>query len=370
MRPVSSRRDLAGFIDVPWSIYADDPAWVPPLRLERRMQFSRLNPFFEHGEWQAWIAFRGTRPVGRISAQIDRLHRERYGTDTGHFGLIEAPDDKAVFGALLESAEAWLKERGTRRVTGPFNLSINQECGILVDGFSDPPSMMMPHGRTWFGPMLESHGYSRAMDLLAYWVNPDFEAPAVMQRLIQHFSANVTVRTLRRRELKSEMEILRDIFNDAWSENWGFVPFTRAEFAELGTSLRLLVPDEYIHIAEVDGEPAAFIAGLPNLNEVLGRLNGNLLPLGVVKIAWALWRRRIQTGRVPLMGVRKRFQNTPMGMALAFLVIDEVRRALYARGIRGLELSWILEVNSGMRSILERIGSRLYKRYRLYEKSI
>ena len=370
VRPVQTRRDLGLFINLPWSIYAGDDLWVPPLRLERRLQFSRANPFFKHGEWQAWLAFRDGRPVGRISAQTDRLHRELYGPDTGHFGLIEGIEDDDVFAALVSSAEEWLKQHGARRISGPFNMSINQECGILVDGFDTPPVMMMPHARPWYGPMLERQGYTRAVDLLAYWINTDFKAPPAMRRLLDRFSGQVSVRTLRRSELKVEMEILRDIFNDAWSDNWGFVPFTREEFAELGTSLKLLVPDEFIQIAEVDGKPAAFVAALPNLNEVLEHVNGRLLPDGLLRIAWSLWRRRIHTGRVPLMGVRKQYRNTPLGMALAFHVIDPVRHALYAREIWEIEMSWILETNSGMRSILERIGSRLYKRYRLYEKTL
>lgn len=370
MRPVDGWRDLGLFIDLPGSIYASDSTWVPPLRLERRMHFSRANPYFKHGEWRAWLAFKGGQPAGRISAQIDALHRERYGPDTGHIGLLESVEDEEVFAALVGSAEEWLKHHGAHRITGPFNMSINQDCGILVDGFDTPPSMMMPHARPWYGPMLERQGYERAMDLLAYWINVDFEAPPAMQRLLDRYTGAVSVRTLRRAELKEEMEILRDLFNDAWSDNWGFVPFTREEFAELGASLKLLVPDEFIQVAEVDGKPAAFIAALPNLNEVLARLNGRLLPDGVVRIAWSLWRRRIHTGRVPLMGVRKQYRNTPLGMALAFLVIEQIRRALYSREIWEIEMSWILETNSGMRSILERIGSRLYKRYRLYEKTL
>lgn len=370
VRPVLTYRDMSKFIEIPWHVYANDPLWVPPLRLERRFHFSRFNPFFKHGEWQAWIAFQNGQPVGRISAQIDSLHQERYGADSGHFGLLECIDDSEVFAALILNAEAWLASRQVRHVSGPFNLSINQECGILVDGFDTPPVIMMPHSPRWYGRLLEEQGYFPVKDLLAYKVRVDFEIPRVMQVMINRFSAKITLRTLQRNNFDEEMETLRDIFNDAWSDNWGFIPFTREEFAELGTSLRLLLPDEFIQIAEVDGKAAAFMVGLPNLNEVLIELNGNLFPFGWLKMIKKIRNQEIRTGRIPLMGVRKQFHNTPMGLALACLVIDAPRQAGIARGIEEVEMSWILEDNVAMRSILDSIGSEQYKRYRIYGKTL
>ncbi len=370
VRPVTSYREMGIFIDIPWRMYADDPMWVPPLRLERRLHFSRFNPFFKHGEWQAWIAYRNNQPVGRISAQIDQLHRQRYGADTGHFGLLEGIDDTEVFAALLHTAEEWLAVRHTRHISGPFNLSINQECGILVEGFDTPPMVMMPHSRAWYGRLIEEQGYQPLKDLLAYWAEVDYKMPRLMSALIEKFSKQVRLRTLRRDKFGEEMEILRDIFNDAWSENWGFVPFTKAEFAELGSSLRLLVPDEFIQIAEVDGHPAAFMVGLPNLNEIFADLNGSLFPFGWIRMIKYLKSRRVHTGRIPLMGVRKQFQNSPIGMALAIMVIDAPRQAGLSRGIQAVELSWILEDNKAMRAILDYLGCRQYKRYRIFGKTL
>lgn len=370
VRPVMSYRDMSRFIEVPWHIYANDPMWVPPLRLERRFHFSRFNPFFRHGEWQAWVAYQNDQPVGRISAQIDSLHQERYGADSGHFGLLECIDNPEVFAALMLHAEAWLASRQIRRVSGPFNLSINQECGILVDGFDTPPVVMMPHSPRWYGRLLEEQGYLPVKDLLAYKVRVDFEIPRVMQMLIKRFSAKIKLRTLQRNQFDQEMEILRDIFNDAWSENWGFIPFTREEFAELGSSLRLLVPDFLIQIAEVEGKPAAFMVGLPNLNEVLIELNGSLFPFGWLKLINKIRNHEIRTGRIPLMGVRKQFHNTPLGLALACLVIDAPRQASLRQGIEEVEMSWILEDNVAMRGILDSIGSEQYKRYRIYGKTL
>ncbi len=370
VRPVISYRDMGKFIDVPWHVYANDPMWVPPLRLERRFHFSRFNPFFKHGEWQAWVAYQNGQPVGRISAQIDSLHQERYGADRGHFGLLECIDDSAVCAALMLHAEAWLASRQIHHVSGPFNLSINQECGVLVDGFNTPPVVMMPHSPRWYGCLLEQQGYLPVKDLLAYWVKVDFEMPRVMQVLINRFSPKIKLRTLNRNQFDAEMEMLRDIFNDAWSENWGFIPFTQEEFAELGSSLRLLLPDEFIQVAEVDGKPAAFMVGLPNLNEVLKELDGSLFPFGWLKMINKIRNHQIRTGRIPLMGVRKQFHNTPLGLALACLVIDTPRQAGIARGIQEVEMSWKLEDNAAMRSILDSIGSKQYKRYRIYGKTL
>ncbi len=368
--PVSSRRQLAAFIRLPWRLYAQDPMWVPPLKLERRLHFSSLNPYFAHGRWQGWIAWQGDRPVGRISAQVDELHRSRYGVKSGHFGFLECENDPEVMRCLLAHSERWLAQYETEEITGPFNFSINQECGLLVDGFDTPPAIMMPHNHQWYAGMLEQQGYAAAKDLYAYWVRPDFTIPRVMQSLVRKFGGSVRLRRLDKKRFKQELETLRGIFNDAWSDNWGFVPFTPEEFAELGTSLRLIVPDDFIRIAEYEGEAVAFIACLPNLNEVMHGLDGNLFPTGLFKLIGALRKRRISSGRVPLMGVRKRLQNTPLGIALALLVIHDLRQPLIDRGITGVELSWILEDNQGMRSILERIGSRLYKTYRIYRKRL
>ena len=354
--------------DFPNTLYGTDSAWIAPLKLERRLHFSRFNPFLQHGRRQLWLARREQQVVGRICATVDELHRQRYGPNTGHFGFFDCIDDADVAAALFAAAEQWLQEQGATVITGPMGFSVNQECGLLVEGFEFPPVLMMPHGAPWHAKYVEKQGYTKARDLYAYWVKVDFEAPSVMTRLIKRHASGVRVRPLNRARFKEEMALLRDLFNDAWSENWGFVPFTEAEFKELGASLRLLVPDDLVQIAELDGEAVAFIVALPNINEAIRGLDGSLFPLGW----WKLWQRlrgkQVTTGRVPLMGVRKTYQNRPIGMALAFLVIDHVRWALQGHGIREVEMSWILEDNSGMRNILDAIGSQLYKTYRLYQK--
>lgn len=370
VRPVESRSDISSFIELPRHLYLDDPVWIPPLYLERRIHLSRFNPYFKHAEWRAWLAYRNGKPAGRISAQIDHLHRRRYHTATGHFGFFESEDDPVLAAALFQAAEEWLYDRGTKQITGPFNFSINHDCGILIDGFDTPPVIMMPHSRECYSRLLEGQGYTPARDLLAYWIRTDFKTPAVMGRLVERYSAHTRIRPLDRKRFAEEIETLRDIFNDAWSENWGFVPFTREEFAKVGNSLKLFVPEDFIQIAEVDGEPAAFMVVLPNLNEVFKDIDGRLLPAGWFHLIRHLWKRRIRTGRVPLMGVRKRYQHTPLGTALAFMVIDEARLPVINRGINEAEMSWILEENKSMRSMLDAIGSSAYKRYRIYGKSL
>ena len=367
---VADAAALGEFIAVPRSIFKSDPVWIEPLTLERRLHLSdRSNPYFQHARWQAWTAWRAGEPVGRISAQIDDLHLERYRDATGFFGMLDAEDSQETFAALLETAERWLSEQGMRRIRGPFNLSINQEMGVLVDGFDTSPFFMMGHARPYYAMRIERAGYHKATDALAYMITRDFGSEA-MRRLIAATAHRAKVRPLDLKRFDAELSLLRDIFNDAWAENWGFVPFTAAEFADLGRSFRFLVDPDMIQIAEVDGEAAAFMVVLPNINEAIRSLHGRLFPVGWAKLLWRLKVRYPGTFRVPLMGVRRGFQRSRLGTALAFLVIEAARPAVNRHGVKEIELSWILEDNAGMRSIIESIGGRAYKRYRVYERNL
>ena len=367
---VDDRKLLHHFIRLPQAIYQDDPNWVCPLFFEQKERFSKKNPFFQHARWRAWIAWRNHRPVGRISAQIDDLHLQKFGDQTGHFGCLEAVDDQKVFDALFASAESWLKAEGMARVTGPFNLSINEECGLQIAGFDTPPRIMMVHGRPYYGPAVEAAGFGKAVDLIAYHQHPDFTVPKVMQRLVRRVADRVHIRPLNRKRLKSELALMRDIFNDAWSENWGMVPVTEAEFEEVGKAMSLLIDDNFVQIAEVDGQAAAMIVCLPNINESIRDLNGRLLPFGWLKLLWRLKVRYPKSARILLMGVRKQYHHTPFGPALSYMITDTLRYPVLARGIREMEMSWILEHNSGMRNIIESLGGRAYQTFRLYEKTL
>lgn len=372
VRPVESARDLDRFIAMPRLVYRDDPNWVAPLALERKEVLSpRRNPYFQHAEAQLFLAERAGTAIGRISAQVDQLHLERYGDETGQFGFLEAVDEPEVFAALLSQAEHWLKKRGMTRARGPFSFSINQETGLLVDGFDTPPRLMMNHARPYYGPRLEACGYAKAKDIIAYDYDPRWTFPRKMQAALKRFmrSGDFTVRTLSKRHLDRDLDIIISIFNDAWSGNWGFVPMTDAEIKHFGANLKLLVTEGFVAIADYRGEPAAMAVTLPDVNAWLADLDGRLLPFG-----WAKLARRFMTPpkavRLPLMGVRKALQGTPAGSVLALVVIDAVRQYHLKHGLERAELSWILEENVSMRRILEDLGSIPYKTYRVYERAL
>ena len=368
--PVNDRHEQRQFIRLPWSIYASDPAWVPPLLIERREHLSAHNPYFEHAQFQSWIAYRNANAVGRISAQIDQLHLEQYHEKEGFFGMIEAEDDAETFKALLNTAEGWLRDHGMRRVLGPYNLSINQEVGLLVDGFDTPPCLMMGHARPYYANRIEENGYQKIKDLFAYMIDSNFSHSAAMQTIVKRASKQVTIRSVRKANFDEDLKIIENIFNDAWSENWGFIPFSEAEFKQLGKDFKMIVDFELIKIAEVDGTPAAFMVVLPNINEAIRDLNGRLLPFGWLKLLWRIKVRFPETARIPLMGVRKKYHDSWLGAALAFMVVQAPQQRAIKRGIKKVEMSWILEDNKGMRDIIESVGGVAYKRYRIYRKDL
>jgi hypothetical protein len=366
--PVKGRRLMKSFIEMPWPLYTDDPSWIPPLIFERKWHLSAKNPYFQHADFQAWLACRGERIVGRITAQIDQLHLQQYHDATGFFGLLEAEDNAETFHALFETAENWLRQRGMRRVRGPFNLSINDECGLLVEGYDCPPPIMLGHARPYYKSRIEEQGYHKEQDLLAYRVHPGIAPPQHLEALSKRAAGRIIVRTMRRDRFKEDLDIIRNIFEDAWAENWGFIPFTPAEFNELGKNLKFLVDSESVRIAELDGDPAAMIVMFPNINEAIRDLNGRLLPFGWLKILWRLKIAGIKSARVPLMGVRRRYHGSLLGATLALMVIAPLHERSRKQGIEEVDMSWILEQNQGMRKIIESVGCSLYKRYRIYQK--
>jgi GNAT superfamily N-acetyltransferase len=371
---VTNRKALKTFVGLPAPLYRDDPAWVAPLMFERLNLLAKdKNPYFEHAAADYWIAYRDGEPVGRISAQIDELAQDGHGQGTGHFGFVEAPDDPTVFRALFETAEGWLQDRGMVRVLGPFNLSINEECGLLIDGFKDRPRIMMSHARPYYAARIEGLGYRKAKDLWAYDLDAVDELPENVLRIVRKAEADqrLQVRNLRRSRMSDDFRIIRDIFNDAWSNNWGYVPLTEAEISKMRADLSLLLYEHSGKIAYWEGEPAAFMLVLPDLNELIADLHGRLVPFGWAKLAWRVRRRRFPCVRVPLMGVRKRYQNRPSGAFMALLLIAQHRVEWRRRhGMLRGELSWILEDNESMKGIADSIVGVHYKTYRIYEKAL
>ena len=367
---VRDSKTLNDFIRAPKAAQAADPNWIPPLEFERREAFSPKNPFFQHARWQAFVAYRGTEPVGRISAQIDELYHEHHDPSAGFFGLIEGLDDPQLFGMLTGAAEAWLRDQDMARVVGPFNLGINQEVGLLVDGFDTPPYFLMGHAQPYYATRLEEQGYTGCQDMLAYLAPPHFELPKLFARQLRRLEREITIRPLDRSRRDEELAAMRDVFNDAWSGNWGFVPFTEAEFAAVGSELMYIVPKDLVMIAEKDGRAVGFIVMVPNLNEIIADLDGKLLPFGWAKLLWRLKVGFPSTSRVPLMGVRREYHHSTLGPSIAIALIDAVRKTGYDRGVRLVETSWVLEDNEGMRKIMEHIGGEISKRYRMFEKAL
>ncbi|MFZ5608788.1 MAG: N-acetyltransferase [Pseudomonadota bacterium] len=364
---------LDAFIEVPWTVFKDDAHWSPPLRFERREIVSaKANPYFAHAKARYFLATRDGVPVGRVSAQICELVQQRMGQGTGQFGFFDCIDDAALAQDLLAAAEGWLQENGMRRVLGPFSLSINEEVGMLIDGFETPPCMLMGHARPYYRDFMEAAGYRKAIDMYAYWLDITSDMPPNIQKLIDWGLAHprLHIRDVAMKRFDEEIRVVLDIFNDAWRDNWGYIPLTEAEIAKTAKDLRPLIKPYNTRIIEYDGVPAAFMVALPDLNRMVRDLDGRLLPFGWAKLAYRLLRDRHEVRRVPLMGVRKALQKGRLGGVMAMMLIDTIRQKTVARGGRYGELSWILEDNRPMRSLLEAFGCQIYKTYRVFEKAL
>jgi hypothetical protein len=371
--PVRTSPQWRDFHHLPFRIYGDDPNWVPPLLLERKLHFSpRHNPYFQHARAAYWLAYDQGKPVGRISAQIDRLHLETHGDSAGQFGFIEAIDDAGVFAALLRAGEDWLRGEGMKRAVGPISFSLWDQPGLLVEGFDTPPYVMMGHARPYFAPHIEAAGFAPIQDLLAYSYNAAL--PPMALRIVERLKKrdDVVVRPIRmdKAHFESEVATLLEILNDAWSGNWGFVPMTKAEIADLAGLLKLLLRPGDVAIAEYRGHAAAMAVCFPNLHEAIRDMDGRLLPFNWAKLLWRMKVRRPKSGRMPLMGVRRELQNTPIGAALALSVIQATRDFNFANGVEASELSWILDGNERVKHIIELVGGTPYKRYRIYQKTL
>jgi hypothetical protein len=369
--PVETKAELERFIKVPMRLSENDPKWIAPLMFERREALSKkVNPFFQHADAQFWLARKDGRDVGRITAQIDHLAKTDPKAPAGYFGMIAAEDDPEVFAALFKTAEDWLRARGRVEAMGPFNLSINEEIGLLIDGFDTPPMVMMGHDQPYAARRVEEQGYAKVKDVYAY-ISETFQFNDLVEaRLKRPLPAGMVLRQVRMDKFDDEVRILCDIQNDAWSENWGAAPITEAETKHLGESLKLILIPNWIWFVEIDGEPAAFIVLLPDLNDATRDLGGKLLPFGWAKLIWRLKFQPIRRARVPLMGVRRRYARDRRGALAPFVLIDAIRRESVKQGLQAAEYSWILENNRPMRHILEGLNARIYKTYRIYGKKI
>jgi len=378
IRPVQTKADRKAFIDLPFRLYANEPNWVPLLKGEVMALITPgKNPWFEHGEARLFLAERDGAVVGRISAHIDRLAlaqppEQGFGPGAGFWGLFEAQDAQ-VAAALLAAAEEWLRGQGMRKSIGPISLSVWDEIGLLVDGFGTPPTVMMQFNAADYQRWVEGAGYVGVQDLLTYALQIDRPLPELTGRIVAmgEKSGRIRIRRVNKRRFDEEAALIIGILNDAWSDNWGFVPFTPAEIAYAGKKLRPIVFEDLIRVAEVDGEPVAFLMTLPDVNEKLKDFDGTLLPFNWVKLLWWLRAPKVKTMRVPLMGVLKKLQGTRMASQLAFMLIEYVRRdAITKFGATHGDFGWVLASNGPMKSVGEAVGGKIDKTYRIYERPL
>lgn len=366
---LTDKKDLNAFIDLPWSIYKEDPHWVPPLKMAVKDLLNvKKHPFYKTATVKAWIAYKNDRAAGRIMAINNHAYNKYQNTYIGHFGFYEAINDEHVATLLLKTAEESLRAEGLTSVQGPMNPGTNYECGLLVEGFNDDPQIMMTYNPHYYIDQLQKHGYGKTMDLVAYHVHPNFNMPKIILDIAERTEkkSKVTYRTLNLKKWSDELDTMFDIYNSAWEANWGFVPMTKEEFYHTAKDLKGIVDPNLVHIAMVDGVAAGFILTLPDLNQVFKQIpNGKLSPLAIYKILTA--KKRITRCRVITMGVKKEFRK----IGLETLLYKHNHIAIRKNPLmKDIEMSWILETNLEMNKPLIRMGGPAYKRYRIYERQL
>ena len=369
--PVETGRDLDAFISLPWRIYADDPAWVPPLRREVRALVDREHhPFYRHGDGQIFLARRDGEVVGRILASDDPHYNQRHGTDVGMFGLFESVDDPEVAHALLDAAAAWLRGRGRTGMLGPIEYSTNYTCGLLVEGFDTPPRLLMNHNPPYYRALLEGHGLRPVKELYAWWIDQRPDLRPWLARADRIARRGVTLRAIRKKQLAEEVEKAKVIYNQAWYDNWGSVRMTDAEFDDLGKHLAEIADENLLVMAEKDGEPIGFSLSLPDANEAFravgdGRLvRWGFVPIGLLRLLLGL--RRIKTFRYFALGVLPGFQGRGIAEAMVLRTVGEALKA----GYTGCEMGWTLDDNDRVNRAIQAVGAKRYKTYLIYEAAL
>lgn len=378
IRPVLSKADRRAFVDLPFRLYPNDPNWVPPLKDEvQGLITPGKNPWFEHGEAQLFLAERHGRVIGRISAHIDRLALEQpisqgMGPGTGNWGMAEA-EDAATMAALIAAAEDWLRAKEMTRVLAPLSISIWDEPGLLTRGHDHPPTVMMGHNAASYQQWITATGYVPVKELLTYDLDITHGLPPLVMRIVASGERNprIVVRPVDKKNFAQEAALILGILNDGWSSNWGSVPLTDSEIAYVGKKLKPIVYEDLIYVAEVEGEPVAFMITLPDINEKLMGYGGTLLPFNWARLLWWLRAPKVRTVRVPLMGVVKRLQASRLASQLAFIMIERARSTSAMNyGATRAEIGWILDDNQGMKAIADAIGCTINKVYTLYEKAL
>lgn len=359
-----NKHDLVTFIRFPWKIYKGNRYWVPPLVKDQGKKFSPSNPFLSHSEMILLLAHRAGEVVGRIAGILDHHYIAFHQEKVGFFGFFESIHDRKVAGELLARVKGWLRERGMEKMIGPMNPSTNDECGLLIEGFDFPPRLMMPYNPPYYSSLLEGFGLKKAMDLYAYWLDKSFFLDDRLTRITERLrkrQPQLWIRPINLRQFDEELRIVKEIYNQAWSANWGFVPMGEEEIDDLAKNLKPIVVPDLVLFAYWDKEPVGFTVSLPDYNEVLKHLNGNVGPLGALKFLY--YSRKIKTIRVMLLGVKHAFQKK----GLEGLLYVETFRNGIKKGYENAECSWILENNILMQRGIEAMGGKRYKTYRIYE---
>ncbi|NOK20245.1 N-acetyltransferase [Corallococcus carmarthensis] len=367
--PVRGAADRTAFIRLPYSLYRDDPNWVPPLEMERRDFLDpKKNPFFDYAEVELFLARRGQDVVGRVAAIKNPRHMEFHGTKEGFFGLFECVNDAGVARALLDAASAWLKARGIDTVLGPANFSSNQDWGLLVEGYESPPALMMPFNPAYYAGLLEACGFTKAKDLWAWELSSSTPPPEKVARIAEKIRKRegVTVRAVNLKDFPAEVARIKEIYNAAWEKNWGFIPFTDREFDHMAKEMKAIVRPELVLIAEVKGEPVAFSMTLPDANPAFKAANGRLttfgLPMGLLKLVLAS--RKLKRLRLLTLGIKEGYRRRGLD---AILYLDTLRTAKEL-GYTGGEISWTLEDNHLVNRAIESMGGQRSKTYRVFQR--
>ena len=367
----TNKQDFYDFIEIPYLLHQDDPNWVPPLRATTKRILDKKNPFYKNAEMNLWVAYSNNKPVGRIAGIINRIHNEFYHEPIAFWGFFESINSDEIASALFKQLEDWALNEGVTALRGPMNPSINYECGLQISAFDTNPFIMMPQNPLYYVTLIEKQGYLKCKDLQA-WIGhmTDTQIDGKKVQFIKKIQNKyqINIRPINMKNFVEEIKLIATIYNDAWSNNWGYLPLDLEEFIYLASDLKSIILPDYIYIAEIENKPCGFSIAIPDLNQLLIKIrNGKLLPINFLKLLWHIKiKKTITQGRIPLLGVLKKYQHLPIGGILYSEYLKNIKTSKYTRA----EFSWILEDNHAMQAGLKLVNATHYKTYRIYEKNL